>query len=73
MTEQLTFNFEGNGIDMTDSPEGYYPILKSSIDTTQNLCRFCDFRPLCPNGPHCMSYGRQDKKSVVFKKKQAAQ
>jgi hypothetical protein len=35
-------------LDPNEAPEGYYAVLKSSVPHDQgNLCRFCDWRPVC--------------------------
>jgi hypothetical protein len=61
-----------------EAPDGYYAVLKSDIRSTENLCRSCDWRPVCQTKggrgqpsykpeERCMSYNRKDGASVVFK------
>ena len=65
-----------DGIDITEAPVGFYPILKDEV-STPNVCSSCDARQLCQDADWClrnpcMSYRRKDKMPVVFKKKISA-
>jgi hypothetical protein len=65
------------GVDVTEAPSGYYPILKAVAAPKEgsNICRVCDWRKTCQDpatdfnlrGHRCMSYSRQDGHGVVFK------
>ena len=64
----------------SDAPYGYYAVLKSDAKPSDgsNICRVCDWRQFCDGYARCMPYevvtkcgdivGRDDGKSVVFKK-----
>lgn len=65
--------------DSSETPEGYYPVPKSTIREAErngynsfkrpaNICRQCDWRSACSASVcGCMSYNRKDGVSVVFK------
>ena len=71
---QANFNFENpcdskNQIDVSESPQGYYPVLKNELKTDDNICNHCDWRRDCSATIcSCMSYRRKDKQAVFFKK-----
>ena len=58
-------------IDKNESPDGFYPIPKDSLNhTNENVCHFCDWRKECDARIcSCMSYSRADGIGVFFKKK----
>ena len=67
-------------INTQDAPGGFVAVEKTEArpaGTDANFCRWCDARALCQenkdewckNNP-CMSYSREDEKSVVFKAKE---
>lgn len=65
----------------TQTPEGYYTILKNEIpgrygaQRNENVCNFCDWRKdcqanidnACKKYP-CVSYKRNDERAVIFKR-----
>jgi hypothetical protein len=57
-------------LNVNEAPEGYTAIAKCMITSNENVCHFCDCRKECNVifSP-CMSYSREDKISVFFKKK----
>lgn len=65
------------GVDVTEAPSGYYPILKAvaAPKNGSNICRACDWRKTCQDpatdfnmrGHRCMSYSREDGHGVLFK------
>lgn len=64
------------GINILESPAGYYPVSKESVrqqvgeNRNKNICISCDWRKGCDALIcSCMSYRREDGMSVVFKKK----
>lgn len=61
-----------HAIDMTNAPNGYYPVTKQSVindSDNRNICRQCDWVIACSGFKGaCMSYNRPDGVSVVFKK-----
>ncbi len=69
------------GIDTTEAPSGYIPVLKSSLDhDSGNLCRQCDWRPMCQEWQdeysqdsryRCMPWARHDGMSVAFVRQDA--
>ena len=69
------------GVDVSEAPPGYYPVLKESLDHgSGNLCCQCDWRPSCQEWQdaysresryRCMPWARHDGMSVAFKKLEA--
>lgn len=59
-----------NKVDRAEAPAGYYAYPKSACSHERgNLCRQCDWREDCTASVmSCMSYGRKDGVSVVFKR-----
>lgn len=61
-------------VNKTEAPVGFYAISKYDVHTP-NVCNSCDAKKLCQENKdewclinRCMSWGRNDGQTVVFKK-----
>jgi hypothetical protein len=51
-----------------EAPKGYYPMLKESLSSSDNVCNHCDWRSDCTKAIcSCMAYDRKDGVGVIFK------
>lgn len=73
------FKDKAGQLDQNEAPAGYYAVLKSEVDNSENICRSCDWRKDCEGTTYrCMpnelenGLKRNDGCSVVFKKRHAS-